>query len=90
MPAEEGRADLVFEDDDASPTGPRKRPKAGLCTETREANPIGAPRRAGEFQSSNGMAYGGKATQKKKRADVAKQAPVIPTPSTPCMPTLHR
>ena len=76
--------------DDASPTGgPRQRPKAGQCTETR--GPPTSSKRKGQTQSTtNGMAFGGKATQKKKRADVAKQAPVIPTPSTPCMPTLHR
>ena len=69
--------------DDASPTGPRQRPKAGLCTETRGL--AKSSKRKGQTQSTDGMAYGFKATEKKKRADLAKQAPVISTPpQRPC------
>ena len=73
--------------DDVSPTGPRQRPKAGLCTETRGL--AKSSKRKGQPQSTDGMAYGFKPTEKKKRTDLAKQAPVIlnATPaSVRCMP----
>ena len=66
--------------DDASPTGPRQRSKAGLCTETR--GPATSSKRKGQTQSTDGMAYGGKATKKEKRADVAKQAQDVLYPLT--------